>query len=224
VLLVPDASPHAWPVTGPVAFDAFALVVVDMQVDFVEPGGWLERIGVRVASMQAVVEPIARLLEAARAAGACVVHTRQGNAADLSDLPPARRAVRGLRNDGDDVEQPGLARGSAGWQIVDALAPLPGELIVDKLGFSAFAGTALAADLRERGITALAICGVTTNVCVLATLYAAVDEGFDCVLVTDAVAADEPVITAQTVAVIRHEGMLFGARTTVEDLVRALRA
>ncbi len=218
------AEPGPWPIVAPLEPARIALVVVDMQVDFVRPDGWLARIGVPTAPMRAVVAAIGSLLGAARRAGLTVVHTRQGNAADLSDLPAVRRHVRGTRNAADPGAGPGLVRGGPGWQIVADLAPATGELVIDKTGFSAFEGTALDAELRARGIEALVVTGVTTNVCVLATLLGAVDRGYDCLLVRDAVAADAGAVTDAVVRILDHEGALLGSRASVAAVLRGLGA
>ncbi|MCU1457445.1 MAG: isochorismatase hydrolase [Actinomycetia bacterium] len=215
------AEPAAWPTVAALAPARIALVVVDMQTDFIMPDGWLAGIGVTTEPMRAVVQPIGALLAAARAAGLTVVHTRQGNAADLRDLPAVRRHIRGIRNAGG-ATAPGLVRGEPGWQIVDALAPIAGELLIDKTGYSAFEGTALDAELRARSIEALVVAGVTTNVCVLATLLGGVDRGYDCLLVPDAVAADAPEITAAVLRILDHEGAVLGSRAPVAAVLRGL--
>jgi nicotinamidase-related amidase len=215
------AVPAPWPTVAPLEPARIALVVVDMQVDFVRPDGWLAETGVETAPMLALVPGIDRLLRVARGAGLTVVHTRQGNAADLADLPPVRRTIRDTRNAGGSTG-PGLVRGTPGWQIVPELAPAEGEIVVDKTGFSAFAGTDLDAQLRAAGIEALVIVGVTTNVCVLATLLGGVDRGYDCLLVTDAVAADEPGITDAVLTLLDHEGALLGSRAALPAVLDAL--
>jgi nicotinamidase-related amidase len=217
------AEPEAWPTVAALEAALIALVVIDMQTDFLMPDGWLAEIGVPTEPMRAVAAPVGALLAAARGAGLTVVHTRQGNAADLSDLPPIRRCIRGIRNAGG-ATGPGLVRGGPGWQIVDALTPVPGELVIDKTGFSAFEGTDLDPQLRARSIEALIIAGVTTNVCVLATLLGGVDRGYDCLVVPDAVAADAPEITAAVLRILGHEGALLGARAPVAEVLRGLGA
>jgi len=219
------ATPRAWPTVGPVAPERVALLSIDFQADFVSDDAWLARIGIDTAPMRAILPQAATALDAARAASIHVVHTRQGNAADCSDIAPFRQEVRGIRNrpaaSDDDV---GLVRGTRGWEIVDAVAPVPGEMVIDKTGFSAFEGTALDAELRARSIEVIVVMGVTTNVCVLATLLGAIDRGYDTLVLTDAVAADDPAITDATIRIVEHEGSLFGARATVDAFVAALTA
>ncbi len=217
-----DAMPAPWPTVAALEPAKIALVVVDMQVDFVRPDGWLAEIGVPTAPMLAVVPAVASLLHAARNAGLIVVHTRQGNAADLSDLPTVRRHIRGLRN--APGTGPGLVRATPGWQIVPELAPAAGEIVIDKTGFSAFEGTDLHAQLQGRGVEAAVIVGVTANVCVLATLLGAVDRGYDCLVIPEAVAADEPGITDAVLAALDHEGALLGNRASLRAVLRGLAA
>jgi nicotinamidase-related amidase len=208
-----DASPWSWPVTGPAAPETVALLVIDMQHDFVDDDGWFARMGLDVKLVQAAVPVVGAVLEAARAAGVTVVHTRQGNAPDLSDLPAAR-LEQGRRNGHPiGVDGPlgrGLIRGEPGFAIVPELAPVAGELVVDKTAHSAFWGTDLDARLAALGVQNLVICGVTTNVCVLSTLYSAVDRGFSCLLVTDAVAAVSVETNESVLDLVRYQGGLLG--------------
>ncbi|MDO8887835.1 MAG: isochorismatase family cysteine hydrolase, partial [Hydrogenophaga sp.] len=157
-----------------------ALVIIDMQRDFVEPGGFGESLGNTVEPLQAIVPAIARVLAAWRARGGLVVHTRESHAPDLSDCPPAKR-LRGspsLRI--GDVGPMGrvLVRGEPGNQIVTALAPVAGEVVIDKPGKGAFYATDLQQQLQAHGITQLVVTGVTTEVCVQSTLREANDRGY----------------------------------------------
>ncbi len=216
------AAPREWPLSGPVAPERVAFLIVDMQVDFLNDTGWLANIGFDVAALQGIVPVIAGLLEAARDAGLHIVHTRQGNAADLSDLPPVRMRQRRIRT--ESTAGVGLVRGSDGWQFVAEVAPRPGELVIDKLGFSVFAGTDLTTRLAEFEVEALVITGVTTNVCVLATLLDAVDRGFDCLVVTDAIAAPSAATTEAVLEILRAEDGLFGAMAPARALQLTLRS
>jgi nicotinamidase-related amidase len=190
-----------------------ALVVIDMQHDFVNPEGWFARFGFDVAPLRAIVPTIASLLEAARAAGTPVIHTRQGNAPDLSDLPLVRQE-QGERA-GNPIGAPGplgygMIRGERGWQIIDELAPIDGELVIDKPGYSSFHGTPLDDELEARGIETLVLTGVTANVCVLSTLLSAVDLGYDTVVVSDAIAAVSDATRESVLDLVRYQGGLFG--------------
>ena len=192
--------------------DATALVVIDMQRDFLEPDGFGAALGNDVALLRAIVPTVAALLDAARAAGLRVVHTRESHAPDLSDCPPAKR-LRGkpIRRIGD----PGpmgrlLVRGEPGTEIIPELAPDPGERVLDKPGKGAFHATDLEAWLRVRGVARLLVAGVTTEVCVQTTLREANDRGFDCLLVEDATASYFPDFHRATIKMVRSQGALGG--------------
>lgn len=199
-----------------------ALIVIDMQRDFCAPGGYAAQAGLDVARLAAPIAAIRRLLDAARRTPALVVHTREGHRPDLSDCPPAklRRSVAA----GAPIGSPGplgrlLVRGERGHDFVDELQPLPGEVVLDKPGYGAFHQTDLAQVLANRGITALVICGVTTEVCVHSTLREAVDRGYDCVVVGEACAASEPQLHEPALAMIGVEGGIFGRVCGVAAIV-----
>src|ERR1700761_4610184 len=171
-----------------------ALLIIDMQRDFLDPEGYVARAGVDGSVLRAVIPQVRRLLLAARAAGVPVIHTREGHRPDLSDLPAvqARRAARA----GGSIGSVGplgrlLVRGEAGHAIIDELAPLRGEVVIDKPGFGAFYATDLELVLRTAGISELTLAGVTTDICVHSTLREAIDRGFDCTTVGDACAAGD---------------------------------
>src|SRR4051812_45488247 len=158
-----------------------------MQRDFIEPGGFGASLGNDVGLLAAIVPACERVLHAWRAAGALVVHTRESHAPDLSDCPPAKR-LRGqpsLRIGDPGPMGPILVRGEPGNAIIDALAPGPGEIVIDKPGKGAFHATGLDALLRERGITHLVFMGVTTEVCVQTSMREANDRGYDTLLLSD---------------------------------------
>lgn len=168
---------------------------------------------------------MARLLAAARAAGLFIVHTREANAPDLSDVPPAFLAA--TTRTGARVGSPGplgrlLIRGEAGSALIDELAPLPSEVAIDKPGFSAFEGTALGAMLGARGIRTLILCGITTEVCVSSTLRTAIDRGFHCITVSDACASAFPELHAAALRMIEVEGGVFGEVATVAEICARL--
>lgn len=217
------ADPYEWPL---LAGTGVALLVIDMQHDFLAPDGWFASIGVDVEPLRAIVPTVARLMAVARAAGVPVIHTRQGNQPDLADLPAVRQA-QGERT-GSPIGTPGpwgrgLVVGEPGWAIVDECAPAPGELVIEKPGYSSFARTPLAAELAARGIGALAVIGVTANVCVLSTLLAAADLGIDCLVVGDAVAAVDERTTATVLDLVRYQAGLFGTVTSATALLHAWR-
>ncbi|WP_290877217.1 cysteine hydrolase [Aquabacterium sp.] len=199
-----------------------ALVVIDMQRDFCEPGGYAAQAGLDVARLAQPMAHIHQLLQAARAAGWLVVHTREGHRPDLSDCPPTKMA-RSIAA-GAPIGSPGplgrlLVRGEPGHDTVPLLYPEPGEIMVDKPGYSAFHQTDLSQILSNRRVQHLLLCGVTTEVCVQSTLRDAVDRGFDCVTVGDACAASDPALQAPALAMIAVEGGIFGRVATTAELL-----
>jgi biuret amidohydrolase len=201
---------------------ATALLIIDMQRDFLDPQGYIARSGVNVGVLRAIIPNVRRLLEAGRSAGIPIIHTREGHRPDLSDLPAvkARRAARA----GAAIGSPGplgrlLVRGEPGHAIIQELAPLPGEPVIDKPGFGAFHATGLEHILRARHIQSLIIAGVTTDVCVHSTLREAVDRGFDCTTVGDACAAGDPGIHAAMLACIDGEGGILGRVASTGEVV-----
>lgn len=204
-----------------------ALLVIDMQRDFCAPGGYADQVGLDVARLAGPIAVIQQLLQAAREAGLLVVHTREGHLPDLSDCP-APKLARSIAA-GAPIGAPGplgrlLVRGETGHDFIDELQPAPGEWVVDKPGYSAFARTDLAERLAQRGITTLLICGVTTEVCVHSTLRDAVDRGYLCHLVPDGCAASQPELQAPALAMVGVEGGIFGRLSPSPELIAALRA
>lgn len=189
-----------------------ALVVIDMQRDFLEPGGFGETLGNDVSLLSRAVEPCAQALAAARATGMLVIHTREGHRPDLSDAPAAKLA-RGAP--GTRIGDPGpmgriLIRGEAGHDIVDTLKPAPGEVVIDKPGKGAFYQTDLAAVLKEHGIDTLLVCGVTTEVCVHTTIREGNDRGYRCVAIGDACASYFPEFHRIGLDMIKAQSAGFG--------------
>jgi len=199
---------------GPFRFNlaSTALVIIDMQRDFCEPGGFGETLGNDVSLLRAVIPPLRAVLAAARAAGLTVIHTREGHRPDLSDCPPAKlnRGNPTLR-----IGDPGpkgriLVRGEYGHDIIDELAPLPGELVVDKPGKGSFHGTDLGDRLAAAGITSLVVTGVTTEVCVHTTVREANDRGYECLVLSDCVGSYFPEFQRVGLAMIAAQGGIFG--------------
>ncbi|MDF3932918.1 cysteine hydrolase family protein [Pseudomonas citronellolis] len=190
-----------------------ALIVIDMQRDFCAPGGYADQAGLDITRLRAPIPAIRRLLDGARARGLLVLHTREGHRPDLTDLPASKR--RRAEQAGAPIGQPGplgrlLVRGEFGHDLIDELQPLAGEPVIDKPGYSAFAHTDLELLLRNAGVDRLALCGVTTEVCVSSTLRHAVDLGFACTLVGDACGSAYPELHAAALAMVEVEGGLFG--------------
>jgi nicotinamidase-related amidase len=203
-----------------------ALVIIDMQRDFIEPGGFGETLGNDVGLLAAIVPACQRVLHAWRAAGALVVHTRESHAPDLSDCPPAKR-LRG--NPSLRIGDAGpmgriLVRGEPGNAIIDALAPAPGEIVIDKPGKGAFHATRLDAVLRERGITHLVFMGVTTEVCVQTSMREANDRGYDCLLLEDCTESYFPRFKAATLEMMHAQGGIVGWTAPSVGLLTALTA
>jgi nicotinamidase-related amidase len=217
------ASVHAEPYEFELLPRACALVVIDMQRDFVDPGGFGEALGNDVSLLRRAIAPTRKVLAAARARGLLVVHTREGHRPDLSDLPRAKK-LRGRLKIG--IGDPGpmgriLVRGERGHGIIDELAPAPGEPLVDKPGKGAFYATELDSLLRDRGVQQLVVCGVTTEVCVSTTVREANDRGYDCLVLEDCVASYFPEFQAAALAMIKAQGGIFG---WVSDSSRFLQA
>jgi nicotinamidase-related amidase len=203
---------------------ATGLVVIDMQRDFLEPGGFGELLGNDVSLLAGVVEPLAEVLSAARGAGMLVVHTREGHRPDLSDCTPSKLA-RGRLEVG--IGDPGpkgrvLVRGEEGHDIIDQLSPLSGEAVVDKPGKGSFYATDLELLLRNAQIQMLIVTGVTTEVCVHTTVREANDRGFDCLVLEDCVGSYFPEFHRVALDMIAAQGGIFGWVTHSTDLRASL--
>ena len=215
---------NALPFAYPFALERCALLIIDMQRDFIEPGGFGESLGNDVTLLQAIVPTVAQVLEAWRRAGGMVVHTRESHRADLSDCPPAKR-LRGsprLRIGDDGPMGRILVQGEPGNQIIPALAPLAGETVIDKPGKGAFYATPLHALLTQAGISQIVCMGVTTEVCVQTTLREANDRGFDCLLLEDCTESYFPAFKAATLAMVRAQGAIVGWTAHSRDLLAVL--
>jgi biuret amidohydrolase len=215
-----DAQPFAY------SFDPqkTALIVIDMQRDFLEPGGFGDTLGNDVARLQAIVPTTRALMDGCRAAGIHLIHTRECHKPDLTDCPPAKR-LRGsptLR-----IGDPGpmgriLIQGEPGADIVPDLYPLPGETVIDKPGKGSFYATPLASLLAEKGITHLLVAGVTTEVCVQTTMREANDRGYECLLVEDTTESYFAEFKAATLAMVRAQGAIVGWTATTSQVLAAL--
>jgi nicotinamidase-related amidase len=214
-----DAEPE------PLAIDLAktAVVMIDMQRDFLEPGGFGESLGNDVSLLQRAVGPCRALLEAMRARGVLIIHTREGHRPDMSDAPRAKveRGAPSMR-----IGAPGpmgriLIRGERGHDLIDALAPRKGEPVIDKPGKGAFYATDLGPILHLRGIETLIVCGVTTEVCVHTTVREANDRGYKCLVPGDCCASYFPEFHEVALRMIRAQGGIFG---WVTDSTRILKA
>jgi nicotinamidase-related amidase len=200
-----------------------ALVVIDMQRDFIEPGGFGAALGNDVTPLAEIVPTVGRLLEFARGLGMLVVHTRESHLPDLSDCPPSKLARGNPACRIGDVGPMGriLVRGEPGCEIVPALRPLDGEHVIDKPGKGAFYATGLHAMLKSRGITHLLFAGVTTEVCVQSSMREANDRGYECLLVEDATASYFPEFKDATIAMLRAQGGIIGWTAPLAALLAA---
>ena len=203
-----------------------ALLMIDFQRDFVDPGGFGEALGNDVSLLRAAVPPAERVLKAARAAGMFVVHTREGHRNDLADCPPAKLARGRLEAGIGDQGPMGriLVRGEYGHDLVDELKPLPGEPVVDKPGKGSFYATDLDTILKNRGIKQLVVCGVTTEVCVHTTVREANDRGYDCLVLSDCVASYFPEFQRVAREMIKAQGGIFGWVTSSDEFLSALKS
>jgi nicotinamidase-related amidase len=203
---------------------ATALLVIDMQRDFLEPGGFGELLGNDVSLLARVIEPLGDVLAAARSAGMMVVHTREGHRPDLADCPPSKLA-RGRLDVG--IGSPGpkgrvLVRGELGHDIVDELSPIGDEVVLDKPGKGSFYATDLELILRNAGITSLIVTGVTTEVCVHTTVREANDRGFECLVLEDCVGSYFPEFHRVALEMVAAQGGIFGWVTHSSDLLAVL--
>ena len=214
----------AEPLPLAVAPERTALIIIDMQRDFLEPGGFGETLGNDVSLLAAAVAPCQRVLAAARAAGLLVIHTREGHRPDLSDAPPAK-VERGSPS--KRIGDPGpmgriLIRGEPGHDIVDALYPIEGEPVIDKPGKGAFYQTDLELTLRNAGIANLLVCGVTTEVCVNTTVREANDRGYRCIVLADCCASYFPEFHEMGLKMIKAQGGIFGWVSSSASVLAAL--
>ncbi len=214
----------AEPAPVELAWAKTALVIIDMQRDFLEPGGFGETLGNDVSQLTRAVKPCGDVLAAFRGAGLLVIHTREGHLPDLSDAPPAKieRGAPSLR-----IGDPGpmgriLIRGEAGHDIVPPLYPLKGEIVIDKPGKGAFYATELGEILKQHGIENLLVCGVTTEVCVNTTVREANDRGYRCVVLADCCASYFPEFHEMGLRMIKAQGGIFGWVSSSSEVLAAL--
>lgn len=202
------------------------LVVIDMQRDFMEPGGFGATLGNDVGLLRAIIPTAARLIGGFRAAGLPVIHTRECHKPDLSDLPSAKRnrGMPSLR-----IGDPGpmgriLIAGEPGAEIIPELAPIPGETVIDKPGKGAFYGTSFGEILQGKGLKQLVFAGVTTEVCVQTTMREANDRGYDGLLATDATESYFPAFKQAAIEMITAQGGIVGWAAPTPSILEALNA